>query len=318
MEGLQPLGHPPDRGRGLRADLGHPVSPEVGVDAGHLVPALGQGQGQRPAQIAIDSGNEHPHGSASVILDVPVDDRPPRPLGAQNHLDRLPEHALAPAGPGDEVGHGLDLGRRVADGDGEAGSLQRGHVEEIVADVGGLGGGHAELGAERLQRLALAPGAQHDRVHAELVTPHLGDRALLPGHEGGTQSSPPGQLDGDAVAGVEALELVAALAQPHAAIGEDPVHVGDEQTDPAGSTRHARGRLHAGNPKAPRGLARGLLAGRLAQGGQRQDHAREEPEGLHDPDDDEGIRPDGVEQQTDRPGQEPDHQAPVVGLGEMA
>jgi hypothetical protein len=63
VEGLQPLGHPADRGRGLRADLGHPVSPEVGVDAGHLVPALGQGQGQRPAQIAIDSGNEHPHHS---------------------------------------------------------------------------------------------------------------------------------------------------------------------------------------------------------------------------------------------------------------
>src|SRR5215475_6762457 len=112
--------------------------------------ARASGQPRYPSTPAIKTliGPDLPWSSTAVILDVPVDDGPPRPLGAQNHLDRLPKGSLAPARSGDEVGHGLDLGRRVSDGDGETGPLQRGQVEEIVADIGGLGRGDAELGAE--------------------------------------------------------------------------------------------------------------------------------------------------------------------------
>src|SRR5262245_16213909 len=111
--------------------------------------ARASGQPRYPSTPAIKTliGADLRWSSASVILDVPVDDGPPRALGAQNHLDRLPKGSLAPAGSGDEVDHGLDLGRRVSDGDGKTGPLQRGQVEEIVAHIGDPGTGAAGLGS---------------------------------------------------------------------------------------------------------------------------------------------------------------------------
>jgi len=64
---------------------------------------------------------------------------------------------------------------------------------------------------------------------------------------------------------------------------------------------------------------RGIDSGRRFDCGDHNDHGGEKPEGLHDPDDDEGIGPDAVGQHGEEPGQITQGQAPekvVLGLAE--
>ncbi len=50
-----------DRNRGLGAHLADPAPSRVVVDAGDLVTASGQVNGERPAEIAVDAGDHHSH-----------------------------------------------------------------------------------------------------------------------------------------------------------------------------------------------------------------------------------------------------------------
>src|SRR2546427_9216213 len=104
--------------------------------------------------------------AASVIAPVPAHVRPPRALGAEDEPDALPIYALAAARLRHEVGDRLDLRRRVGDGDGEAGALERREVEQIVADIGDRLGRQAVLGHQRLEALPLPARAEDDRIDA--------------------------------------------------------------------------------------------------------------------------------------------------------
>src|SRR3989449_9699623 len=102
---------------------------------------------------------------------------PPRAQGDESGPYALPSDALAAARPRHEGGARLDLRRRVGDGDGEAGALERREVEQIIADIGDRLGRQAVLGHQRLETLPLPARAEDDRIDAELVAARLGDRA---------------------------------------------------------------------------------------------------------------------------------------------
>src|SRR6266850_52659 len=115
-----------------------------------------------------------------------------------------------------------------AGGEGEVGDFSEGAVAgEQVADGGGLVGdvlvnlGDAEV----------AGAAGHDR-------------RLLAGDDGDEQAGLAQQDQALAVAHVEALELVAALREIEAAVGQHAVHVGDERAH--GRPARTAGRAHAG------------------------------------------------------------------------
>src|SRR2546425_2828090 len=182
---------------------------------------------------------------ASVIAHVAVHGRPPRALGAEDEPDALPHDALAAPPFRHEGGARLDLRRRVGDGDGEAGALERREVEQIIADIGDRLGRQAVLGHQRLETLPLPARAEDDRIDAELVAARLGDRALLPRDHRGAQPRPFSEHDRDAVVRVERFELVAPLGADHPAVGWDAVHVHHQELDLPGAPRHASAWRHA-------------------------------------------------------------------------
>jgi len=97
-----------------------------------------------------------------MIAHVRVDGHPPGALGAQDPLDALPQDPVPAPRFRDEVGDGLDLGRRVRHRHGQAGTLERGEVQQVVADIGDRVGGHAVLGHQGLETLPLPPRPDDD------------------------------------------------------------------------------------------------------------------------------------------------------------
>src|SRR5438552_18802529 len=106
---------------------------------------------------------------ASVIAHVAVHGRPPRALGAEDEPDALPHDALAAARLRHEVVDRLDLRRRVGDGDGEAGALERREVVQNVADIGDRLGRQAVLSDQRLEAFPLPAPPEDTPIHAELA-----------------------------------------------------------------------------------------------------------------------------------------------------
>src|SRR5262249_14969082 len=235
----------------------------VGVLEDDAVPAADGERGhQKVNPHAASSPKPIARGSwrPAVVAHVGGDHLVPALLSAQDALDDLPEHAVAAGRSRDEPRGRLARAGGRGEGDGHSRSLQRGNVEEVVADIGRRGARQIELRAQRLQRLALATGAEHDDVDAELVTARLRDRAGLPGDHGRPKLCPPGERDGDSVARVEALQLIAVVGEDHAAVGEDAIHVGDHETYGTGSRRPDRRSLHTEYPSARTGRGSGASA----------------------------------------------------------
>src|SRR5438094_100206 len=201
---------------------------------------------------------------AAVLGDVRLHGGGPRALSAQNQLHALAQRPLPAPSPGNEVGDLRHLAGGVGDRDGEARPLEGGDIEQVVADVGAGVERNAELGAQVLEHLAFAPGLQNHGVHPELVSPGLGHGALLARHEGRSQPASVRQSHRHSVAAVEELELIAPLAEHHAAVRQHAIDVRDQEPDPPRSPRDDAPGRHAMRVNCRAGVA---LAGTAASPG---------------------------------------------------
>src|SRR5438128_2074740 len=131
----------------------------------------------------------------------------PDTLRAQDELDGLPHRAVTAAMLRDHVRDLLHFGRRVGHSDRQTGALERRHVEQGVADERELLSRELVLREQRLDRVALAPRAE-DHLRAELRAARLRDDARFPGDHGKTEAGAPREIERDAVARVEGLQLV--------------------------------------------------------------------------------------------------------------
>src|SRR5262249_25280380 len=101
-----------------------------------------------------------------------------------------------------------------------------------------------ELRAQLVHGVPLAARAEHHGIDAQLVAACLRDRIALAGHHRHAEPGPPREIEGDPVARVKGLQLVAALGEHHPAIGEDAVHVHHEQAHAPRARRHVAGARH--------------------------------------------------------------------------
>ena len=190
-----------------------------------------EGRPRRPAGRRSGGGQGGRQLSSRCRYDVvdPAGDQPlPVAAGAQHRLDHL-AHRLPPPVP---LEHAVDARPHLGDGvgrrEGEAAAGEHRQVEEVVADVGDPLGLDAVLGEELGEGGALVGAVEDDGVERQLAGARRERRGAAPGEDADLEPGALRQLERQAVADVEDLELLAPGAVDQAAVGEHAVDVEEQ------------------------------------------------------------------------------------------
>src|SRR5690606_2736717 len=164
----------------------------------------------------------------------------PEAATAQHQLAQLARGALSSLAPGDEVHRVLHLMHGVGGTCGPADPGEGTQIVGVIAHVRRGLGRDPDLVEQRRESRPLVLVALVDRHHPELATAHFHLTAAARSENRGRQPDQTGHHDAVAVLDVEALEGLAFRSVIQAAVGEDAIHVEDQQADARGALEERR------------------------------------------------------------------------------
>src|SRR2546426_4708278 len=176
--------------------------------------------------------------------------------GGEDEVAEFADGAVAAEGARDVDGGRPHGGDGVGDGDGKADERHRRQVADVVTHVARVRRADAVPRQDPLHDGALVRRVLVDLDDAQLARAALDDLRVAACDHGRDHAGLAEQHEALAVADVEALELLAAVGVPDAAVGEHAIHVHRDQAH-GGQPRAGGPALHAPRPPRPRPTTNG-------------------------------------------------------------
>ena len=169
-----------------------------------------------------------------------------QPARSEQMLDRLAHRSPATRQSRDQGRRRPDFSAGVGHGDSDAAPGDHRQVRQVVADEGGLLPGDTALREHGGRRRQLVVHTLPHDPNAELTGPQLHHVARAAGHDAGLAAGPLPELEPQAVTDVEGLRLDALVVPGHAAVGQDSVHVEQQELHAGQAAVEVGGLGHAG------------------------------------------------------------------------